>query len=972
MAAFCTDREKEQVVEKLKELFGSRLDLDIIKAVAKAFNFDVNQSKNELLELANTWPYKQVQTANMPGSTSSPNYSPNHRSKKSIELQRVLKEINDGFKVLIILRGLPGAGKSTLAKSILENTIGYHQDNSHILSTDDFFMVNGCYQFDPTRLSEAHGWNHQRTFNVVSKGYSPVIIDNTNAQMYEMRPYASMASDFGYILEVLEPDTPWCFNEKELTKKNTHGVSKGSIRNMLDRYQRNVTPPKLLAAYDIKYKIQKPPQYRLHPPLQQNSSNQTKIQPEFNFKIPPPKKPVDFRSKKSQQSTSVDDLLNADSSLIQTPVLKPVYTTKIKQSSSLYESINLKTWGIDEQAVQSWDICTPLNVNEPGPAPIKIDDDEDIFVVKADMAIGTEDCDSRIIKNLLVIDPPEPYKVLTAYNRDINEGVPPKQPTICKKLMLHTSTMTEELDDHAADIDKLVTVFPKVTQKIIEYWYKKCNYNFEFTFELLLSTKPDVINSSVSDDEIQEDEQEIPTAVDSDSSSSSSGPTKNKRKNCNSSSSEESQGLKKYIESKVNINDDHYSDKLRRIRQTRYGVAETSTSPPKDMELEDFEFVEATSSSSNENDEILELNLGDYLVEQLEDKFAEPTLQYPKGFQPVIQIPIALARQIYTFYIESVYQQMEAQNVVMEAMQKEDEEFAKKLQEEEENIQPVVNEPVEIPDIMREQKHLSKCQKAADKWKDDTPDTLAARLTRDKLFNSFPSLDKDTLVEILHAHDNVYKDTVETLLINTNVVLNGDDEAFKQPPINTEMMDEMWAAHKNCQKEEEHNEAFTAQNYRDAASRYLDKRKMLYEKAQGYYQQGLIEVAQFYSALAAKQTRFYEIANGYAVTGFLDQHSKRLEDFNTLDLHYLYVKEALPTLDMFLDRNINLLRLSSTKKVEFLQIITGRGKNSKDGKPKIKPAVITRLAKRDIGYQDLNPGLLKIKITKQSKVTSEL
>jgi len=142
----------------------------------------------------------------------------------------------------------------------------------------------------------------------------------------------------------------------------------------------------------------------------------------------------------------------------------------------------------------------------------------------------------------------------------------------------------------------------------------------------------------------------------------------------------------------------------------------------------------------------------------------------------------------------------------------------------------------------------------------------------------------------------------------------------------------------------------SAAEYRQEANRQLEKRTKLYEKSQEYYQRGMREVAQYYCGLAAKQTKQYELFNSLAATTFLDEHSKRLEDFNTLDLHFLYVKEAIPHLDIFLDRNINLLRASSTKSVEYLQIITGRGKNSSNGIAKIRPAVISRLKERKIGY----------------------
>lgn len=110
----------------------------------------------------------------------------------------------------------------------------------------------------------------------------------------------------------------------------------------------------------------------------------------------------------------------------------------------------------------------------------------------------------------------------------------------------------------------------------------------------------------------------------------------------------------------------------------------------------------------------------------------------------------------------------------------------------------------------------------------------------------------------------------------------------------------------------------------------------------------MTEVAAFYSSLAKKETQYYDKANHIAAAAFIDEHSKRLQKFDTLDLHYFYVKEAIPNLDIFIDRNINLLKGGSKNSIDLF-VITGRGKNSEGGRCKIKPAVISRLKKRNIG-----------------------
>ena len=64
-------------------------------------------------------------------------------------------EIKDGYN-LYVMRGLPGSGKTTLAQSMVKSYTEAGKKGV-ICSADDFFVDNrGKYNFDMTRLSEAH------------------------------------------------------------------------------------------------------------------------------------------------------------------------------------------------------------------------------------------------------------------------------------------------------------------------------------------------------------------------------------------------------------------------------------------------------------------------------------------------------------------------------------------------------------------------------------------------------------------------------------------------------------------------------------------------------------------------------------------------------------------------------------------------------------------------------------------------
>ncbi|XP_038647306.1 NEDD4-binding protein 2 isoform X2 [Scyliorhinus canicula] len=160
-------------------------------------------------------------------------------------------------KVLILMRGLPGSGKSTLASMLVQQ-----EPNGMIFSTDEYFCRNGHYQFDPSLIGEAHQWNQARAKEAMEEGYSPVIIDNTNTQAWEMKPYIVMQNPNHAQLKALknsykvvfrEPDTRWKFKPGELERRNIHGVSKEKIKIILEHYERHVTISSIMRSSEPKF-----------------------------------------------------------------------------------------------------------------------------------------------------------------------------------------------------------------------------------------------------------------------------------------------------------------------------------------------------------------------------------------------------------------------------------------------------------------------------------------------------------------------------------------------------------------------------------------------------------------------------------------------------------------------------------------------------------------------------------------------
>uniref|UniRef100_A0A672JEB9 NEDD4 binding protein 2 n=1 Tax=Salarias fasciatus TaxID=181472 RepID=A0A672JEB9_SALFA len=197
------------------------------------------------------WPGQPRHMSPWPGSQAP--LKPNAAIPKSWKMPAAPQAPNNRLrlegKVLVLLRGAPGSGKSTLARALLD-----HNRGGVVLSTDDYFIRNGRYAFDPTALGEAHDWNHKRAKEAFERGNNPIIIDNTNMQGWEMKPYVAQALRHGYKVLFREPDTWWKNKPRELERRTAHDVPVETIRRMLSGYERFVTVQGIMGSHMPEWK----------------------------------------------------------------------------------------------------------------------------------------------------------------------------------------------------------------------------------------------------------------------------------------------------------------------------------------------------------------------------------------------------------------------------------------------------------------------------------------------------------------------------------------------------------------------------------------------------------------------------------------------------------------------------------------------------------------------------------------------
>jgi predicted kinase len=138
-------------------------------------------------------------------------------------------------KTLIIMRGISGSGKSTLAKKLVGNGV--------VLSTDDYFMNNGIYEFDPKKLGVFHKKNQEKTKEYMEKQISPIIIDNTNSKEWEMKPYVELADNYGYEVKIEELPTP-DLEELIIRQKSRENINKSlpkeTLERMINNFKKNI------------------------------------------------------------------------------------------------------------------------------------------------------------------------------------------------------------------------------------------------------------------------------------------------------------------------------------------------------------------------------------------------------------------------------------------------------------------------------------------------------------------------------------------------------------------------------------------------------------------------------------------------------------------------------------------------------------------------------------------------------------
>ena len=132
-------------------------------------------------------------------------------------------------KVLTLVRGLPGSGKSSFSNFIWNEYAIYETDKF-------FYDKEGNYNFDATKLKEAHEWCRKQVETCMIDNqnnpqyYPEIAVSNTFTQEWEMKPYFDLAEKYGYTIFTI-------IIENRHGNKSIHGVPEETMEKMKNRFE---------------------------------------------------------------------------------------------------------------------------------------------------------------------------------------------------------------------------------------------------------------------------------------------------------------------------------------------------------------------------------------------------------------------------------------------------------------------------------------------------------------------------------------------------------------------------------------------------------------------------------------------------------------------------------------------------------------------------------------------------------------
>ena len=124
-------------------------------------------------------------------------------------------------KILYVIRGLPGSGKSSLAASLDLSCPAFEADKY-------FLNEAGEYVFDYTKLGAAHRQCEEQVATAMRADWPRLAVANTSVLRRDYEAYLTLAVKYGYTVFVIHCENTW---------PNTHGCPTEKVQQMAGRWE---------------------------------------------------------------------------------------------------------------------------------------------------------------------------------------------------------------------------------------------------------------------------------------------------------------------------------------------------------------------------------------------------------------------------------------------------------------------------------------------------------------------------------------------------------------------------------------------------------------------------------------------------------------------------------------------------------------------------------------------------------------
>lgn len=479
-------------------------------------------------------------------------------SKNESPINRILYLVSKGFKVLVLMRGCPGSGKTYQATNILNLCYKNVEANDFIFSADKYFINKhtGIYNFNRLKLNAAHQWTYNNALKAVQHEVTPVIIDNTNCKCRNMEMYVKLGVINGYWIEIVEPISEWAWDVQKLFEVNAHKVPFDTIQLMLNTYEhKNITVDLLLTKFGLKYyKKNKPPKlsnnFKKHQ-LCENIMDERKVK----------ETPIIENSDLSINDSFKDLYVSQKHKNNQCTILNSSEEPKVECLMLEKEDSSSQVNGFQNSLFDIPDL------NEENKS---ISSTEDLASNYINKSVNTCE-DDFLFMDILNGIPIEEYSsnVIFGTNRDINEGNQSISNVCVGKLDKSTTTNDLIKNIYKLNLNELPKHYPENVCSLITELFDKCQGDLDWIVTVLAEAGHDNISKQKLQNVIQFDNEKRETTIIDDTDYKNKKPEKKMVDSKERKLPITDNTLKKDIEKKFIFGDSLYSEHVLKIKKNK-------------------------------------------------------------------------------------------------------------------------------------------------------------------------------------------------------------------------------------------------------------------------------------------------------------------------------------------------------------------------------------------------------------------